>query len=189
MFFLRKKSNGGALSAAIFGLGNPGEKYAKTRHNAGFMAVDFLADKYGISITKKLRGLALYGRGKISEKNVFLIKPLTYMNLSGEAAREFLRFFHMDISAAIVVFDNCDINAGLARFKLRGAGNTAHNGIKNIAEVLKTHDFRRVAIGTGPKPKEISLTDFCLTKPESADEQNALSEGVKQAAEIIERVL
>ena len=180
MFSFKKNS---ADYWVIAGLGNPGAKYAKTRHNAGFMAVDYLAQKHNISITKKTRG-TFYGKGPINGAGVFLIKPQAYMNLSGEGILAFLSFYQIKTERLIVVYDNCDLPAGTARFKRKGT-NSAHNGIKNITQVLKTNEFKRVSIGAGPRPPEIPLTDYCLSAFDVEREKDFLN-GVQKAAEILE---
>ena len=131
---------------AIVGLGNPGKEYENTRHNAGFQAVDFLSAKYNIDINrKKFKGEI--GEGIIEGTKVILLKPLTYMNLSGESIRELTTFYKLSMDQVIVLYDDISLETG--RLRLRGKGSAGgHNGIKSIISHLGD-DFPRVKIGVG----------------------------------------
>ena len=137
----------------IAGLGNPGSKYAHTRHNVGFDTVEYLADYYGIDIeTKKFQ--ALVGQGVIEGNKVLLVKPQTYMNLSGEAVGEAARFYKIPADHVIVISD--DISLPLGKLRVRGNGSAGgHNGLKNIIAHLGTDAFPRVKVGVGAPEHDI----------------------------------
>ena len=145
----------------IVGPGNPGKDYINTYHNLGFMVIDALAKKLGISINKS-KGNALYGQGKYNDEIVLLIKPLTYMNLSGKAARYFADYYKLSANDIVVVCDDIDLPKGSCRFRLNGSGGT-HNGLKNIVHELKSTDFIRVKIGAG-NDTNMDLKDYVLSK-------------------------
>ena len=132
----------------IVGLGNPGREYAHTRHNVGFDTIDVLADKYHIDVdTKKHK--ALIGKGIIEGQKVILVKPQTYMNLSGESVREVLDYYKVDeTSELIVIYDDISLNPGQLRIRLKGSAG-GHNGIKNIIQHLGGSEFLRIKIGVG----------------------------------------
>jgi len=140
----------------IVGLGNPGDKYEKTRHNAGFNTIDHLADKYGITIGEK-KHKALMGQGIIEGQKVILAKPQTYMNLSGESVAEIVNYYKMDPeSELIVIFDDISLDAGNIRIRKKGSAG-GHNGIKSIIAMLGTQNFMRIKVGVGEKPKGADL--------------------------------
>lgn len=145
----------------IAGLGNPGDKYAHTRHNAGFDTVDKLADKYGIDISEE-KFEALLGRGVIEGQKVILVKPLTYMNNSGQALRAVADYYKVDTeSELIVIYDDISLEPGKLRVRPKGSAG-GHNGIKSIIQHLGHQDFMRVRIGVGEKPKGYDLADYVL---------------------------
>lgn len=134
----------------IVGLGNIGEKYENTRHNIGFDSVDYIADKYNIDINrKKFKGV--YGEGFIEGEKVILIKPSTFMNLSGECVREILDFYKLTNEDIIVLYDDISLDVGKIRIREKGSAG-GHNGIKNIISHLGTDKFSRIKIGVG-QPK------------------------------------
>lgn len=168
----------------IAGLGNPGSKYAHTRHNAGFEAIDRLADQYRISIeTKKFQ--ALCGTGVIEGQKVLLLKPQTYMNLSGESIRAACDFYKIDPETELVVMYD-DISLPPGHLRIRGKGSAGgHNGIKSIIQHLGTQVFPRVKIGVGEKPKEYDLADYVLghfVKEEWAEMEEAFKKAGQAAA-------
>ena len=130
----------------IVGLGNPGKEYANTRHNVGFMAVDRLAEEFGISITKK-ECQALTGKGFIGGQQVLLVKPQTYMNNSGQAVCELIRYYDT-IDDFIIIHDDMDISLGNIRFKQKGSAG-GHNGLKSIIAHLNSNNFDRLKVGIG----------------------------------------
>ena len=146
----------------IVGLGNPGKKYENTRHNAGFLAIDALASKYGISITEK-KHKALCGSGYMEGVKVVLVKPQTYMNLSGESVREVLDFYKLDPEEdMIVMYDDISLAPGNIRIRKKGSAG-GHNGIKNIIQHLGNQEFNRIRVGIG-KDARIPTVDYVLGK-------------------------
>ncbi len=145
----------------IAGLGNPTREYENTRHNIGFMAVDALADKYNISVMD-CRHRALVGKGVIGGTKVVLVKPLTYMNLSGEAIRAVVDYYKVDAeSELIVIYDDISLDVGQLRIRKKGSAG-GHNGIKNIIANLGSDTFLRIKVGVGEKPKGYDLADYVL---------------------------
>lgn len=145
----------------IAGLGNPTKEYENTRHNIGFMAVDMLAEKYDISVDT-CKHKALIGKGLINGNKVILVKPLTYMNLSGEAIRAVIDYYKVDDTAElIVIYDDISLDVGQLRIRKKGSAG-GHNGIKNIIANLGHDTFLRIKIGVGEKPKGSDLVDYVL---------------------------
>lgn len=145
----------------IAGLGNPTREYENTRHNIGFMAIDALADKYNISVTD-CKHKALVGKGIINGVKVVLVKPLTYMNLSGEAVRAVADYYKVDAeSELIVIYDDISLDVGQLRIRKKGSAG-GHNGIKDIIANLGSDKFNRIKIGVGEKPKGYDLVDYVL---------------------------
>ena len=145
----------------IVGLGNPGKKYDNTRHNAGFIAIDALADKYGISITEK-KHKALCGSGVIEGNKVVLIKPQTFMNLSGESVRAVMDFYKIDPEEdMLVIYDDISLAPGNIRIRKKGSAG-GHNGIKSIIAHAGTQNFMRIKVGVGEKPSGWDLADYVL---------------------------
>lgn len=145
----------------IVGLGNPGKKYENTRHNAGFIALDALADKYGISISEK-KHKALCGSGVIEGNKVVLVKPQTFMNLSGESVRSIMDFYKLDPEEdMLVVYDDISLAPGNIRIRKKGSAG-GHNGIKSIIAHAGTQNFMRVKVGVGEKPSGWDLADYVL---------------------------
>lgn len=145
----------------IAGLGNFGDKYAYTYHNLGFLAVERLADILDIEFTKT-QCRALTGSGWYKGEKVILIKPLTFMNLSGVAIRELLSFYKASVTDLLVFSDDIDLPEGEIRFRERGSGGT-HNGLRNIVSELNSTDFARVRIGMGKPPLHMALVDYVLS--------------------------
>lgn len=139
----------------IVGLGNPGSEYNGTRHNIGFEAVDYIADKYNIELNRiKFKGI--FGEGLINGKKVILLKPTTYMNLSGESIREVVNFYKISNEEIIVIYDDISLDVGRLRIREKGS-HGGHNGIKSIIANLGTDVFPRVKIGVGaPKGNLVS---------------------------------
>ena len=147
----------------IAGLGNPDEKYQGTRHNVGFDVVDRLAEKYQIAVdTKKHR--ALIGKGVVEGQKVILVKPQTYMNLSGESLRSLVEYYKIDPEKELlVIYDDISLEVGQLRIRRKGSAG-GHNGIKNIIANLGTSVFPRIKVGVGEKPKGYDLADYVLGK-------------------------
>lgn len=163
----------------IAGLGNPGKKYENTRHNMGFAAIDILAEKYGIKVNR-LRFNALTGEGRINGEKVLLIKPQTYMNLSGESLRPALDYYKTEPENLIVIYDDVDIPAGYIRVRKKGSAGT-HNGMKSILYHLRTEEFPRIRVGIGSGKKE-DMISFVIGGI-SKNEAEILAEGAKKAAD------
>jgi PTH1 family peptidyl-tRNA hydrolase len=144
----------------IAGLGNPGVPYRWTRHNVGFQALDRLAELKRIVISTK-RFKSLYGRGRIDSQEVLLVKPLTFMNLSGEAVKRVIDFFGASLEDLIVVHDDLDLPLGKLRFKQKG-GDGGHQGIRSITETLGSNTFLRLKIGIGRPPEGMDPADYVL---------------------------
>lgn len=158
----------------IVGLGNPEEKYNNTRHNIGFEAVDYIADKYNIDINrKKFKGV--YGEGFIGNEKVILMKPTTYMNLSGECIREVIDFYKLTNEDILVIYDDISLDVGRIRIRPKGSAG-GHNGIKSIISHLGTDEFSRIKIGVG-QPKG-DLVNHVLGKF-SKEENEVLEESLE----------
>ena len=164
----------------IVGLGNPGTKYAQTRHNCGFRALDILADSLGCKVDKG-RFQGLYGQTAYNGKKLYLLKPQTYMNASGLSVLQLSAYFSIPPQRIIVLFDDISLPPG--RLRVRGDGSAGgHNGIKSIISQLGSQDFPRVKIGVGAKPNpEQDLADWVLSGF-SAAEERALASALKNAA-------
>ena len=167
----------------IFGLGNPSREYAGTRHNIGFDAITALSDKYGISVNEK-KHKALCGKGIIAGQRVMLIKPQTFMNLSGESVREVLDFYKADVEDIFVIYDDICLAPGQLRVREKGSAG-GHNGIKNIIAHLGTEEFARIRIGVGEKPKDWDLKDYVLGHF-PAEEEPLMREALADAAKACE---
>lgn len=144
----------------IVGLGNPGREYEKTRHNAGFIAMDFFANKKAIGYVEKFGGL--FNKIRVGDNEVFLLKPLTYMNNSGQSVIQVVNFYKINPSDVVVMHDDMDIPVGDVRYKTKGSAG-GHNGIKSIIQHLGTQEFKRVKIGVS-KPVEMIVVDYVLGK-------------------------
>jgi peptidyl-tRNA hydrolase, PTH1 family len=164
----------------VVGLGNPGARYADTRHNAGFMVVDALAQAMGVRVAKVfLRPYALGARGR-----QYLVTPLTYMNRSGAAFADLLRRTRCGLADLLVVYDNVDLPPGTCRLKLRGAGGGGHHGVESIHAALGTGDFMRLSVGIGRPDGGSDLAEYVLAPP-SQEEAAAFREGVERAARAV----
>ena len=131
----------------IVGLGNPEGEYSNTRHNMGFDAINHLSQKLNITVTKE-KFKALYGDGMINNEKVILLKPQTYMNLSGEAIIKFKEFYKIPVENIIVIYDDIDVDVGKIKIRKKGGPGT-HNGMKSVVEELQTEDFPRIRVGIG----------------------------------------
>lgn len=163
----------------IVGLGNPGKQYENTRHNMGFLAVDLLAEKYNIDVNK-IKFKALVGEGRIAGQKVLLVKPQTYMNLSGEAVRQAMDFYKIVPEELIVIYDDIDIPTGTFRIRKKGSPGT-HNGMRNIFQHIQTNDFPRIRVGIGSGKKD-NLAGY-VTGGISKSEQEILADVLKSSAD------
>lgn len=144
----------------LIGLGNPGEKYKITRHNAGFLAIDAIAKQYNLS-KKGAKFRSIVYEGLIGNHKVLAIKPQTYMNLSGEAAQLITAFYKLSAAQVIILYDDFEIPFGQLRLREQGGAGT-HNGMKSLVQCLGTQEFKRIRIGIGPKPEEQAADQFVL---------------------------
>lgn len=165
----------------IVGLGNPGKEYERTRHNAGFRAVEILASKLGCKVDKsKFQGL--YGQANYGGRKVLLLKPMTYMNLSGRSVLQLSAYFNVPPQQIIVLFDDISLEPGRLRIRADGSAG-GHNGIKSIIQEVGSQAFPRVKIGVGAKPNpEYDLADWVLSTF-SAKEEKALAVALENAAD------
>ena len=169
----------------ICGLGNPGRLYAKTRHNMGFMTVDVLADRLGVRVNK-LRAKALVGEARIGDEKVLLVKPQTYMNLSGDAVRPLVEFFKIQPDHLILVYDDVDLPLGRTRGRASGSAGT-HNGMRSVIYQLQFDNFPRVRIGLGPHG-DIPLDKFVIGNWTEL-ERPELAKAVLRAADACETIV
>lgn len=171
----------------IVGLGNPEKDYDKTRHNMGFNVVNKLGEKYNIEITKN-KFKALYGQGMIEGEKVILVKPQTFMNLSGEAVVEFVNFFKIPEENILVIYDDFDTEPGKIRIRKFGTAGS-HNGMISVIEMLNTQNFPRIRIGIGkPKDEHIDMIHHVIGYvPE--EERKVLEEGVKIGADAVSEMM
>ena len=171
----------------IAGLGNPGRQYQKTRHNMGFDTIDELIDRHRIpqgGIAHK----AMYGKGMIAGEKVLAVKPLTYMNLSGESLREWVNYYKLDPETEmVVIYDDIDLDPGQIRIRKKGSAG-GHNGIKSIIAQLGTQNFYRIKVGVGAKPRGWDLADYVLGRF-SSDERIAVDKAICDAADAVEMIL
>lgn len=167
----------------IVGLGNPEKKYDGTRHNIGFAVIDKMADEYNISMdTKKHKGVC--GKGVIGGEKVVLVKPQTYMNLSGECVRQVVDYYKVTAEDVIVIFDDISLNVGKLRIRPKGSAG-GHNGIKSIIAHLGGETFPRIKFGVGDKPKGYDLADYVLGHF-AKSEMPAIEEGIDRAIKACE---
>ena len=168
----------------IVGLGNPGKKYEKTRHNMGFMVVDLLSDISQIDVDKEVFQ-GLLGRGKLFDEDVLLFKPQTFMNLSGNAVQQIVHFFKIPLEDIIVVYDDMALKPGAIRLRLAGSSG-GQKGMQNIIEMLGSENIKRIRVGIGEP--EFDAIDYVLGKP-SKDEQFLIDEAINKAVEAIKETL
>jgi len=168
----------------IAGLGNPGSQYTQTWHNCGFMTLDVLAQRNRIPVAKsKFKGE--FGQGTILGEKVVLLRPHTFMNLSGESIREALQYFKIGPENLIVLYDDIDIPKGTVRMRPSGGPGT-HNGMKSVIGCLGTQDFARIRVGCGPVPQHWDLADFVLSEI-GKDDQELMFAAFVSAAETAEK--
>jgi peptidyl-tRNA hydrolase, PTH1 family len=144
----------------IVGLGNPGSEYSQTRHNIGFMVMDFLEKKYSLSWKEKFKGL--YTQISVGDEKIYFLKPQTYMNLSGESVSALCTFFKIGISDILVVYDEIELPFGTLVFK-KGGGLAGHNGLKSIVAQMGSQDFLRLRMGVG-RPAHGDVANYVLSK-------------------------
>lgn len=184
MFFKKDKfSQSGPFDYMIVGLGNPGKKYEFTKHNAGFLCVDLLAQQLGVKIDR-LKFKSLMGDVRINSKRCLLLKPQTFMNLSGEAVREAAQFYNLPPERIIVIFDDISLEPGRLRIRRKGSDG-GHNGIKSIIYQLQSDAFPRIKLGIGAKPNpDFDLSDWVL-EPFTNEALKALRTAADNACEAV----
>ena len=171
----------------IAGLGNPKKEYDNTRHNIGFAMIDALADKYQISVMD-IKNKGMTGKGIINGQKVILVKPLTFMNLSGECIRALTDYYKIDPETELIVIsDDISLPPGQIRVRKKGSAG-GHNGLKNIIQHLGTEGFQRIRLGVGEKPKGYYLADYVLGHF-SKEEEASIKEGIGKAIEAAEMML
>lgn len=177
----------GAPEFLVVGLGNPDKKYTFTRHNSGFLCVDMLAEKYGFAVNK-LKFKSLLGDAEIGGHRCLVLKPQTFMNLSGEAVRDAAQFYKIPPERIIVLFDDISLDVGKIRIRRKGTDG-GHNGIKNIIYHLNSDRFPRIKIGVGKKPHpDYDLADWVLSEFKK-DEEAPLKDALEHACAALELML
>jgi PTH1 family peptidyl-tRNA hydrolase len=170
----------------IAGLGNPGSEYRHTRHNIGFEVIDALSEKLAIPLDRT-KFNAVYGKGKTGGQDVLLVKPLTYMNASGEAIAPLMQYYKIAIDDLLVIYDDLDLAVGKMRLRLKGSAG-GHNGMKSIIQHLGSQDFKRLRIGIGRPDGRQSVIDYVLGRfPE--EDRPLIDEAVKRATDACEAFL
>lgn len=180
------ESRSSAVDWLIVGLGNPGQKYEHTRHNMGFLTVDLLAEKAGVKLNK-VKFKSAYNILPFAGRRCLVMKPQTYMNLSGEAVREAAQFYKVPAGRVLVIYDDVSLPVGKLRVRPTGSAG-GHNGIKNIIAHLGTQDFPRIKIGTGAPESGGDMIDWVIGVPSQA-ERKVLVESFERAVRAAECVI
>jgi PTH1 family peptidyl-tRNA hydrolase len=170
----------------IVGLGNPGKQYEATRHNAGFMVIDELARRLNISVSAN-KCKALLGEGRVQGQKVYLLKPQTYMNLSGESARAFIDFYKANLADMILIYDDLDTPLGSIRLRYQGSAG-GHNGLKSLIAHVGTQQFQRIRVGIDRPQVGDSIADYVLS-PFAKASQPQLQQAIELAADAVEQSL
>ncbi len=182
MFFKKKESLSGSVEYIVAGLGNPDRKYENTRHNTGFIVLDKIADTLSVRIDR-IKFKSLCATAQIGDKKVLLLKPSTYMNLSGQAVTEAMSFYKVPPEKTIIIFDDISLDVGKMRIRRKGSDG-GHNGIKNIIYLSGSDAFPRIKIGIGHKPEKWDLADWVLSSF-SADELKKLNEAAEKSFDAV----
>lgn len=170
----------------IIGLGNPEKDYSNTRHNMGFNTINKLANQYEIEVTKsKFKGL--YGTGMIEGEKVILLKPQTFMNLSGESVKEIIQFYKLEMEQIIVIYDDIDIEPGVIKLRKAGGPGT-HNGMKSVVHELNTQNFKRVRIGIGAPVDKENLIEYVIGAIPEEDKEK-LEKGTDLAKDAVIEII
>lgn len=167
----------------IIGLGNPGEKYDQTRHNIGFRVIDECSNRLGINVNQT-KFKSMFGYEVVQGEKLCLLKPLTYMNLSGEAVRPFIDYYKISVEDIVVVYDDLDLPPGKIRLRQKG-GHGGHNGIKSLIAHLGTEKFKRIRVGVGRPPIGIQVSNYVLGTF-SPEEKPLVSEAVVNSTDACE---
>ncbi|MCM3223716.1 aminoacyl-tRNA hydrolase [Bacillus cereus] len=184
--FVSKKESSGTRMKLIVGLGNPGREYELTRHNIGFMAIDELAKRWNISLNEqKFKGV--FGAGFVNGEKVILLKPLTYMNLSGESIRPLMDYYKIDVEDFVVMYDDLDIPVGKLRLRMKGSAG-GHNGVKSTISHLGTQEFQRIRMGIDRPKNGMKVVDYVLGRFTS-EEIKDVNHSIEKAADACEEWL
>ncbi|KWW52178.1 peptidyl-tRNA hydrolase [Bacillus cereus] len=184
--FVSKKESSGTRMKLIVGLGNPGREYELTRHNIGFMAIDELAKRWNISLNEqKFKGV--FGAGFVNGEKVILLKPLTYMNLSGESIRPLMDYYKIDVEDFVVLYDDLDIPVGKLRLRMKGSAG-GHNGVKSTISHLGTQEFQRIRMGIDRPKNGMKVVDYVLGRFTS-EEISDVNHSIEKAADACEEWL
>lgn len=167
----------------IVGLGNPGKQYADTRHNVGFKVIDFLSNQWNIDL-KEAKFQGLFGRGVVNGEKVILLKPMTYMNLSGEAVVPLMDYYNLPEEDLLVIYDELDLVPGKIRLRYKGSAG-GHNGMKSIINHLGTQEFNRIRIGIGRPEPGLPVTNYVLGKFKP-EEKQLIEEMIKKSGQAAE---
>ena len=165
---------------AIIGLGNPGEKYANTRHNVGFDIIDVIAEMLNVNINKN-RHHAVFGETIIDGEKVLLVKPNTYMNDSGKSVYAIMEYYHIPVENVLIIVDDIDIGLGQIRIRKSGGPGT-HNGLRSIVQSINTCDFPRIRVGVGSPNEHMDLADFVLSRYQTKQERDIALDTYQTAA-------
>ena len=171
----------------LIGLGNPGKEYARTRHNVGFDVIDVLSEKTGIAPTRSAMH-GLIGEGFVGGKKLVLVKPQTYMNLSGQCVAEVLAWYKPDPSQVLLVYDDIDLPLGKLRMRLSGSAGT-HNGMRSIIRLTGRDDLPRLRIGVGSKPQGWELADWVLSHYQTEEDRKQQFDAFLKAADVAQTML
>ncbi|NLD50862.1 MAG: aminoacyl-tRNA hydrolase [Clostridiaceae bacterium] len=170
----------------VVGLGNPGQKYECTRHNVGFDTIELLGRKHGITVNK-LKHKALSGEGSIGGRRVMLVKPQTFMNLSGESVRDIVDWYKVSVENILVIYDDIDLPLGKLKIRPKGSSGT-HNGMRSVIYQLQSDEFPRIRIGIDKPPEGWELSNFVLSRF-SGDDRKKIEEIIGKAADAVEEIL
>ena len=171
---------------AVIGLGNPGKKYSYTRHNVGFDTIDCLSEIHGVSVSK-IKHKSVYGETRIGSEKVLLVKPQTFMNLSGETVLDIYNYYDIPIENIIVVYDDIDLDIGSLRIRPKGSSGS-HNGMRHIIYLLKDDNFPRVRIGVGKPDHGENLANFVLSRF-SKEDREVIDDTILRAAKSVEEII
>lgn len=170
----------------IVGLGNPGDRYAETKHNIGFITIDYLAEQHSIKMNKtKHKGII--GEGAMGGEKILLVKPQTFMNLSGQCVMDIVNFYKVPASNLIVIYDDIDLPVGKVRIRPNGSSGT-HNGMRSIIYLINNQEFPRVRIGVGKQPEYMDLADYVMTKF-NGEEKPLMEDAIKKSATAVEEIV
>lgn len=178
--------NGEISMYVIVGLGNPGDRYAATKHNIGFITIDYLAEQHSIKMNK-VKHKAIIGEGTIGGEKILFVKPQTFMNLSGQSVMDIINFYKVPVSNLIVIYDDIDLPVGKVRIRPNGSSGT-HNGMRNIIYLLNNQEFPRVRIGVGKQPDYMDLADYVMTKF-NGEEKPLMEEAIKKSAAAVTEIV